>query len=135
MGDYIVDLYDGVFKKHNFNVTANKVMQSTFKQYLENGYHPFIGKRGFFERPESATEALVQKVHLLKNEDLDAECNKGRTYGERTSDRYLIFAQNLDNHKHYLLIGILPPSAHKNSEDLSFMRDIIGIARLHFRNF
>lgn len=135
MDDYVVDLYEGIFTKHNFDVKKNKALQSTFKQYLEFGYHPFFGKRGFFERPENAKEALIQKVHLLNKDDIQAEHNKGKVYGERTSDCYLIFAQNLDNYKHYLLIGILPPSAHENSEDQSFIRDLIGIAKLHFRNF
>lgn len=135
MDEYVVDLYDGIFTKHGFNVNTNKMLQSTFKQYLQHGYHPYMGKRGFFERPENAKEALIQKIHLLKKEDLEADHNKGKAYGERTSDCYLIFAQNLDNHKHYLLIGVLPPSAHKNSEDQSFIRDLIGIARNHFRNF
>ncbi len=48
MDEFVVDVYDGIFSKHDFKVASKVNMQTSFKQYLEHGYHPFFGRSGVF---------------------------------------------------------------------------------------
>lgn len=77
-----------------------------------------------FSRPENAKLAGLMHYHLI-----DAEHNP-RT---KTSDRFLVYCSGFSNPNDYLLIAIIEPEAHKQTNKGSTMACLIQIAE-NFRN-
>lgn len=120
-----------VFSGKNIKSAGNMV--STFRQWLDSGKsHITFGRYGLLDRPSSAADVALSRVHLLDENDIAKYESRGSSIFQRTSDTYLVYAVNPDNPKHYLLLVVINPKAHETMNNTNFVITLIELAKKEF---
>lgn len=117
---------------HN-NVQTAGSMVSTFRQWLDNDKsHISFGRFGPLDRPSTASDVTLSRVHVLNQTDIAKYNARGTSIFNRTSDRYLVYAVNPEDPTHYLLIALIDPNAHETMKNTNFVLTLIEIAKNEF---
>ena len=92
-----------------------------FKSYKQSNLTEFetfkFGKDVTYNRPQSAVDAELSHVHLLRLEST-----------KNTSDRFLVYSRGFNDSDCYLVIAILEPNAHSISRNNLIMSQLAQIA-------
>lgn len=127
-----IDLYAGTFAQANVKI-AN-ALKEKFSSWLDNYKSgKSFGKYGNFDRPDECHAVGLKKVHLI-TESEHLVFQKAKTpIRQRTSNSYLVYAENPNDPSHFLLICVIDPAAHERCRELYFMETLIAIAKAHFK--
>lgn len=126
-----IQVLTDVFSAENVKSAGNMV--TTFRQWLDNGKsHISFGRDGLLDRPNSAKDVALSRVHLLDEDDIKKYAATGAGPFRRTSDTYLVYAVNPEDPKHYFLLVVIKPSAHKTMNNTNFVITLIELAKKQF---
>ncbi|AMF94500.1 hypothetical protein AL536_13600 [Vibrio fluvialis] len=106
----------------DWTTPGNEQLVDDFKKYVIDKKLPTsFGRDAPLNRPKDALFAGLFHLHL-------GDFNRHTFQYHRTSDDWLIYAKGLYDSNMYLLIDVLSPDAHKQSNNIDLVKSYIAIA-------